>query len=223
MENKPILSPQARALSSSKVIEAPDSVGVVRAALLSSFILAGFKIDSDSLQITTSAVLRTIEDEYCNMRIDELSLLMREGIRGRYGEYCGISYATITRFMRCYMQSPARYDAVRDNYAKALPAPSGAYNDERIDAIISASYANYVAERKIEDSAPCMQIVDRLVRIGKVRSETVERYIAEATKAADVDRVIMRDIPVIRQAKIFSRAYARLLSDYFKMLITKGK
>lgn len=69
---------------------------------------------------------RKLVQTFPEVTLPEIKLAFEYGVTGEYGEYFGINFVTLFKFIKSYLESPDRLDAIRAYRRatqKALPAP----------------------------------------------------------------------------------------------------
>lgn len=72
--------------------------------------MAGQKVDNANLKLIVRELMRDLETRYKLLSMEEVETIIGNGIRGDYGEYYGLSVASISKWFKSYMDSGAHGD-----------------------------------------------------------------------------------------------------------------
>lgn len=215
---------------------------MLRAALQNAYILKGVPVNAQSLSGTVS-VLDTELAAFGDLRTGELEAALRGGVTHLYGEDDFLSAANIIRWVRTYMTSAERREAL--NFEERERARRGdsyeltaAQTMERerahADFIRTAptqEWNNFVAaggQLEIKNDGYAAAIYDALEALGKVHPSATTY--AEARSQAERDCRLRRTATGIASALdilgscggVLARTKRLLLERYFRALYDRG-
>ena len=106
------------------------------------------------------------------LRIEEVSICLELGAQEEYGEFAGLNYRTVFRWLKAYRYSERRYKAVKQlreaEDRKKLPPVSEAYNELCMRRMICRAYQDYRRDPKADILLPSV-IYQELQRKGYIR------------------------------------------------------
>lgn len=109
-------SAMAMALTSQKVIDLPDNVAKSRLMDIVSkteFELGYKASDAKHMAMMCNALLEEIKTSFKSIRIDELVIAFKNGARGEFGEFFGLSVVTFNKWINGHQISEKRREALK--------------------------------------------------------------------------------------------------------------
>jgi hypothetical protein len=129
------------ALASARVKDVPDAAVESAAGfmLLELFTLAGQVPDLKDAEVLLKQFAHDLPDRFPALTLNEVKIALGKGIRGDYGEYFGINVVSINKWLKAYMESSERAEAVREQRRPYLPQRAE-WTDAEKDACLAAAY-----------------------------------------------------------------------------------
>ena len=90
-----------------RAIKADDKIMWITAILTRMHDMAGQKVDKANLTLMVRELLRDLDTRYKLLAVEEVETIIGNGVRGDYGEYYGLSIASISKWFKTYMDSGA--------------------------------------------------------------------------------------------------------------------
>ncbi len=146
----------------------------------------------------------------------EISICFELGAKGQFGEYFGLNWRTITKWLRGYQQCDLRYRAklAVEAEKKALPPVSEAYNLQAENRFLQNSFRRYKESGSME-RVMSVKVYQTLQERGIIHNTREEKYHAislfERWKPASGAWMPEE----MRQSRIKTLAQEWLLKQYF--------
>ncbi len=190
------------------------------------YVVAGFRLpDAKDLGLLTAKLALDLAEQAPRLTMEEISICFELGAKGEYGDYMGINLRTLTRWLKAYRGSDARYQAVveqeKQRIAPALPPVSEAYKEERERLFLNRTYTQYRDGYPLERLLTT-QVYRVLQRRGMLRHTPAEKW--EAMRRFERWRPA-GNLPIReddRREMIRMQAMRWLLKAYFDRLIADG-
>lgn len=117
-----------------------------------------------------------ITTDYPKLKDEEIELAIREGVRGRYGEYFGINTVTVCKWLDSYMRSEKRQEFLKNQMihiapAKQLTAKCDITEKEKEEIMRTGIQQAYIAYCRKDSSA----IISLLKYLNKQRYEWLKK------------------------------------------------
>ena len=179
--------------------------------------LMGFKVpESRELTLMAGKVTADLYESYPFLRLGEISICFELGAKGQFGEYFGLNWRTITKWLRGYQQCDLRYRAklAVEAEKKALPPVSEAYNLQAENRFLQNSFRRYKESGSME-RVMSVKVYQTLQERGIIHNTREEKYHAislfERWKPASGAWMPEE----MRQSRIKTLAQEWLLKQYF--------
>lgn len=180
-------------------------------------VLMGFKVpELRELTLMAGKVTADLYESYPFLRLGEISICFELGAKGQFGEYFGLNWRTITKWLRGYQQCDLRYRAklAVEAEKKALPPVSEAYNLQAENRFLQNSFRRYKESGSME-RVMSVRVYQTLQERGIIRNTREEKYHAislfERWKPASGAWMTEE----MRQSRIKTLAQEWLLKQYF--------
>lgn len=179
--------------------------------------LMGLKVpELRELTLMAGKVTADLYETYPFLRLGEISICFELGAKGQFGEYFGLNWRTITKWLRGYQQCDLRYRAklAVEAQKKALPPVSEAYNLQAENRFLQNSFRRYKESGSME-RVMSVRVYQTLQERGIIRNTREEKYHAislfERWKPASGAWMTEE----MRQSRIKTLAQEWLLKQYF--------
>lgn len=179
--------------------------------------LMGFKVpEPRELTLMAGKVTADLYESYPFLRLGEISICFELGAKGQFGEYFGLNWRTITKWLRGYQQCDLRYRAklAVEAEKKALPPVSEAYNLQAENRFLQNSFRRYKESGSME-RVMSVRVYQTLQERGIIHNTREEKYHAislfERWKPASGAWMPEE----MRQSRIKTLAQEWLLKQYF--------
>ena len=180
-------------------------------------VLMGFKVpELRELTLMAGKVTADLYESYPFLRLGEISICFELGAKGQFGEYFGLNWRTITKWLRGYQQCDLRYRAklAVEAEKKALPPVSEAYNLQAENRFLQNSFRRYKESGSME-RVMSVKVYQTLQERGIIHNTREEKYHAislfERWKPAGGAWMTEE----MRQSRIKTLAQEWLLKQYF--------
>lgn len=180
-------------------------------------VLMGFKVpELRELTLMAGKVTADLYESYPFLRLGEISICFELGAKGQFGEYFGLNWRTITKWLRGYQQCDLRYRAklAVEAEKKALPPVSEAYNLQAENRFLQNSFRRYKESGSME-RVMSVRVYQTLQERGIIHHTREEKYQAislfERWKPASGAWMTEE----MRQSRIKTLAQEWLLKQYF--------
>ena len=123
---------------------------------------SGSTMSENDLRFTSEEVAQLILEEFYPLHVGELSIILRDGVYGKLGEFFGINAVSINKWIINYLDSDYRKKAAQEvlriSVERQLPAkapvtPQGEYVSLR--KMLGAAYDKYLHGESISDPGCC--------------------------------------------------------------------
>ena len=179
--------------------------------------LMGLKVpELRELTLMAGKVTADLYETYPFLRLGEISICFELGAKGQFGEYFGLNWRTIMKWLRGYQQCDLRYRAklAVEAEKKALPPVSEAYNLQAENRFLQNSFRRYKESGSME-RVMSVRVYQTLQERGIIRNTREEKYHAislfERWKPASGAWMTEE----MRQSRIKTLAQEWLLKQYF--------
>lgn len=156
---------------------------------------SGSTMSENDLRFTSEEVAQLILEEFYPLHVGELSIILRDGVYGKLGEFFGINAVSINKWIINYLDSDYRKKAAQEvlriSVERQLPSkapvtPQGEYASLR--KMLGAAYDKYLHGESISDPGcchykflaqlgllnPCDKFKPYIDRKGKVKKDEYE-------------------------------------------------
>lgn len=123
---------------------------------------SGSTMSENDLRFTSEEVAQLILEEFYPLHVGELSIILRDGVYGKLGEFFGINAVSINKWIIRYLDSDYRKKAAQEvlriSVERQLPAkapvtPQGEYASLR--KMLGTAYDKYLHGESISDPGCC--------------------------------------------------------------------
>ena len=156
---------------------------------------SGSTMSENDLRFTSEEVAQLILEEFYPLHVGELSIILKDGVYGKLGEFFGINAVSINKWIISYLDSDYRKKAAQEvlriSVERQLPAkapvtPQGEYASLR--KMLGTAYDKYLHGESISDPGcchykfltqlellkPCDKFKPYIDRKGKVKKDEYE-------------------------------------------------
>lgn len=156
---------------------------------------SGSTMSENDLRFTSEEVAQLILEEFYPLHVGELSIILRDGVYGKLGEFFGINAVSINKWIISHLDSDYRKKAAQEvlriSVERQLPAkapvtPQGEYASLR--KMLGTAYDKYLHGESISDPGcchykfltqlrllnPCDKFKPYIDRKGKVKKDEYE-------------------------------------------------
>lgn len=118
----------------------------------------GRQMPDEDIKYMVNELAFSFVTKYRSVRIPEIAVAFKRGVRKEYGDYFGINAAELERFIRCYVEDINRQNAMK-SYLKAIeaaaekPAPTEAEQQQLIRENIINAFEVYKEKSWYNDIA----------------------------------------------------------------------
>ena len=229
----------------------PSHIGKsLKDALTKTYYHLGYKAPETEeflkLQIYLTDFLNS-EKLYQAVAIDEVCIAIKRGSDRQYGEFFGIAPATVTGWIRAYLESENRKDAkviqlhLEEKTIEPKPEPTPEQQWESFVTRLRVLYSNYLAGIKIQPSEAtfCFKVLrrSRLINFDETRRNNLKvKALDEIKRESDPKHAISPDekrrmtasfekmmINASEDPKVISRAMALGMIEWFDDLKEFGR
>ena len=102
---------QARKSALVRQVGKDEAMKMITAGVSHSAMVRGQDISLNGKSFIANEVYDEVFKKYSDLRIEEIPIVFRNGVYGRYGEYFGINALTIVGWFESYLSSDERYNA----------------------------------------------------------------------------------------------------------------
>ena len=179
--------------------------------------LMGLKVpELRELTLMAGKVTADLYETYPFLRLGEISICFELGAKGQFGEYFGLNWRTITKWLRGYQQCDLRYRAklAVEAQKKALPPVSEAYNLQAENRFLQNSFRRYKESGSME-RVMSVRVYQTLQERGIIRNTREEKYHAISLFARWKPASGAWMTEEMRQSRIKTLAQEWLLKQYF--------
>lgn len=237
---------QARESPLANQIGKDEVMKMLTAGISHSAMVRGQDISLNGKGFIASEVYDEVFRKHTDLRVEEIPLVFRNGVYGRYGEYFGINALTIVGWFEAYLSSDERYNARQKEKADEAKMichdDSAEANEKRNDDAMKSSAMRFYQESQSNGGVFYAldglkaRVFDYLVKIGKIKNsdERVALALEEVKeamrhKASKMNRGINQINTVLEMAammgdrSLIPQAKARVLDKFYKALYDTGR
>lgn len=238
---------QARKSQLVKHVSKDEVMKMITAGISHSAMVRGQDISLNGKAFIASEVYAEVFGRGTDLRVDEIPIVFRNGVYGRYGEYYGVNALTIVGWFDAYLSSDERLTVKQKEKEETLQKQiahdvSPEAEQRRNDAAMKRSALEFY-NQSCENGGKINALMglkacvfDYLVRVGKIKhaDERIEAALKEEQEQVRKGSVkmskgmnqmsglidvisTMGDKSLIRQAK------ARVLDKFYKALYETGR
>lgn len=207
--------------------------------------MAGQNIDNQNLELIVRELLRDLDTRYKLLAMEEVETIIGNGIRGDYGNYYGLSVASISKWFKAYMESGAHGEYLSSKVTELklmLPEKTG-LTDQEVDKIMISGcircFTEYTSTGKFNDYGRENYYFLKKKGLIKLTDDQIKKYLAAARvqykeqmerQTASLNRDDAKDAAKIlatfkevndKNANIQSIGQYNAMADFFKSLVKK--
>lgn len=181
-----------------------------------------------------------------DLKVEEIPIVFRNGVYGRYGEYYGVNALTIVGWFESYLTSDERRDVRKREQEQSVPQiahdVSPEVTERRNNEAMRSSALEFYKQSK-ENGGVVSALVglkacvfDYLVRIGKIKNaeeriasaleeekERVRKHSAKTAKGMNQISGLMDMVSAMGDKSLVPQAKARVLDKFYKALYETGR
>lgn len=229
-------------------IDKEEVMKMITAGVSHSAMVRGQDISLNGKSFIASEVYDEIFSKYKTLSVEEIPLVFRNGVYGRYGEYFGINALTIVKWFEAYLESDERCNAVRNQMQEEKKRLMISHDEseealaKRNEDAMRRSALDFMKQSKENEGRisgltglkAC--VFDYLVRIGKIKRADERLAVAmEEVKeqmrqrAVKMSRGVNQINSVLEMAanmgdkSLVPQAKARVLDKFYKAMYDYGR
>ena len=223
-----------------------DVMKMITAGVSYSAMVRGQEIPLNGKSFIAEEVYNEVFAKYKDLRVEEIPIVFRNGVYGRYGEYFGINALTIVSWFDAYLTSDERYEAKKKEKAEEVLQLAHDESEEakqkRNDDAMKSSALRFYKESQENGGVFYAldglkaRVYDYLVKVGKIKNseERISVAIEEVKeqirhKSAKMNRGMNQINSVLEMAatlgekSLIPQAKARVLDKFYKALYDTGR
>lgn len=181
-----------------------------------------------------------------DLKVEEIPLVFRNGVYGRYGEYYGVNALTIVGWFESYLASDERREVrIRERERTVpqiahdeSPEATARRNNEAMRTTALEFYRQSMENGGVVDALTGLKacVFDYLVRVGKIKNaderiasaveeekERVRKHSAKASKGMNQISGLMDMVTAMGDKSLVPQAKARVLDRFYKALYDTGR
>lgn len=207
--------------------------------------MAGQKVDANNLKLLVRELMRDMDTRYKLLTMEEVETIIGNGVRGDYGDFYGLSVASISKWFKAYIDSGAHNEYLASKVTELklmLPATTGLTDGEVEKIMISGCircFSEFSASGKFNDYGRENYYFLKRKGLIKLTEDQIKKYLADAkaqykqhleNQTASTNRhdaktalSILNDFRTItnENASVQSIAQYNAMADFFKSLLKK--
>lgn len=237
---------QARKSALVRQVGKDEAMKMITAGISHSAMVRGQDISLNGKSFIANEVYDEVFSKYSDLRIEEIPIVFKNGVYGRYGEYFGINALTIVGWFESYLSSDERYNAKQKEKAESAVMichdESEEAKQKRNDDAMKSSAMRFYQESQSNGGVFYAldglkaRVYDYLVKVGKIKNsdERVALALEEVKevmrhKASKMNRGMNQINTVLEMAatmgdkSLIPQAKARVLDKFYKALYETGR
>lgn len=237
---------QARKSPLANLIGKDEIMKMITAGISHSAMVRGQDISLNGKAFIASEVYDEVFKKYSDLRIEEIPLVFRNGVYGRYGDYFGINALTIVGWFDAYLTSDERHEVKKREKADTALQISHDESEEakakrNDDAMRESALRFYRESQENKGVFHALdglkaRVYDYLVKVGKIKNsdERIASALQEVKeqmrhKASKMSRGMNQINSVLEMAATLGEkslvplAKARVLDKFYKALYDTGR
>lgn len=237
---------QARKSPLANQIGKDEIMKMITAGVSHSAMVRGQDLSLNGKAFIASEVYDEVFGRHTDLRVEEIPIVFRNGVYGRYGEYFGINALTIVGWFESYLSSDERYNAKQREKAESVTMICHDESEEakqrRNDDAMKESAMRFYKESQENGGVFYAldglkaRVYDYLVKIGKIKNsdDRVSLALEEVKdkmrhRASKMSRGINQINSVLEMAatmgerSLIPQAKARVLDKFYKALYDTGR
>lgn len=237
---------QARKSPLVKSLGRDEVMKMLTAGISHSAMVRGQDVSLNGKTFMANEVYDEVFKKHSDLRVEEIPIVFKNGVYGRYGEYFGINALTIVKWFEEYLSSDERMNARRKEKQESVvmiahddsPEAKERRNDESMKASAMRFYKESQENAGVIHALDGLKagVYDYLVKIGKIKNseERVETALKEVKemirqKSAKMNRGVNQMNSILEIASnmgdrsLIPQAKARVLDKFYKALYDTGR
>lgn len=223
-----------------------DVMKMITAGVGHSAMVRGQEIPLNGKSFIAEEVYNEVFAKYKDLRVEEIPIVFRNGVYGRYGEYFGINALTIVGWFDAYLTSDERYEAKKKEKAEEVLQIAHDESEEakqkRNDDAMRSSALRFFKES--QDNGGVFyaldglkaRVYDYLVRIGKIKNseerisvaleevkEKIRHQSAKMSRGMNQINSVLELAATMGEKSLIPQAKARVLDKFYKALYDTGR
>lgn len=237
---------QARKSPLVKQVGKDEAMKMITAGVSHSAMVRGQDISLNGKSFIANEVYDEVFSKCTDLRIEEIPIVFKNGVYGRYGEYFGINALTIVGWFESYLSSDERYNAKQkekqDSVTMICHNESEEAKQKRNDDAMKSSAMRFYQESQSNGGVFYAldglkaKVYDYLVKVGKIKNsdERVASALEEVKevmrhKASKMSRgmnqinTVLEIAATMGDKSMIPQAKARVLDKFYKALYDTGR
>lgn len=120
-----------------KELEEDSARKIIKRIILTTIFESGFGVEENKTEILIASVIKDIERDFALFSIDDIEIAFREGVRGEYGKFMGLSVITFYNWLKFHKQK--KMDVEDQKRRSIHELPEAPLTDERRIALRKAT------------------------------------------------------------------------------------
>lgn len=173
-----------QAMKQPKIREIPDRelMGFASSQIVQCYFMVGYQnYDQEGVTILAAKLVSDLFENFSFLTKEEVVYCFDAGIKGEFGEFTGINFLTLHRWLNAYKSCDQRYRAKtslqQETEQKTLPTVSEDYKREREDAFLQNVFRQYKAGYPLDRLYP-VKVYQTLQARGVIRHTPEEKWAA---------------------------------------------
>lgn len=237
---------QARKSPLVNTISKDEVLKMITAGVSHSAMVRGQDLSLNGKEFIAKEVYDEVFRKYSDIRIEEIPLVFRNGVYGRYGEYFGINALTIVKWFDEYLSSDERYNAKKKEKAVEVLRIGHDESEEakqkRNDDAMRESALRFYKESQSNGGVFYAldglkaRVYDYLVRIGKIKNsdervasaleevkEDMRHQSAKMSRGMNQINSVLEMAAALCEKSLIPQAKSRVLDKFYKALYDTGR
>lgn len=237
---------QARKSPLVKQIGKDEAMKMITAGISHSAMVRGQDISLNGKSFIANEVYDEVFSKYSDLRIEEIPIVFKNGVYGRYGEYFGINALTIVGWFEAYLSSDERYNARQKEKADEAKMichdDSEEANEKRNDDAMKSSAMRFYQESQSNGGVFYAldglkaRVFDYLVKIGKIKNaeerittamnevkEQIRHKSQKMSRGMNQINTVLEMAATLGEKSLIPQAKARVLDKFYKALYDTGR
>lgn len=143
-------------------VDRAQLINMLQVEIARTAVRGGTTMSENDLRFTCEEIAQLINDDFGTIHIEEIPIILRAGIYGKFGESFGVNAVSVNKWIIGYIDSDCRKKAIQEIHrisverqlpAKALITPQSEYASLR--KMLGESYDGYLRGEEIYDLGCC--------------------------------------------------------------------
>lgn len=223
-----------------------DVMKMLTAGISHSAMVRGQDISLNGKSFIANEVYNEVFRKHSDLRVEEIPLVFKNGVYGRYGEYFGINALTIVKWFDEYLSSDERYNAKQKEKQESVTMichdESEEAKQKRNDDAMKSSAMRFYEESKSNGGlfyaldGLKARVFDYLVRIGKIKNaderiatamnevkEQIRHKSQKMSRGMNQINSVLEMAATLGDKSLIPQAKARVLDKFYKALYDTGR